>query len=579
MQTWWLSVWSASDQGQVTQENALTYYIDVYILLSVLVCVVGSGRSYFALSGSVKASRSLFRRLLHRVLRAPLQWIDTVPVGRVLNRFSSDFNLVDSLLGDDVRAMLSHGMDILMAVASSLVVNPLLVFGMLILGVITVKYARRYLIASLEVRRLDSVARSPIYDHVGSCMAGIWTIRAFGKTPIYREQFREKLDRKARTQWHSWLLNQWLSFRMDMIGVLFTAASTTCVVALGVDAALAGFAISFTMRLTQTISMGVRRYASLEMDLNSVERILEYSHLDTEHDVGYAAPAHWPQDGALEVRNLTVRYAADMDPVLHGVSFQVARGQRVGIIGRTGAGKSSLALALLRILEASEGNIFVDGVDISTVRLADLRSRLAIIPQHPTIFGGTLRFNLDPLCEYADAELLSALALVHWDTSARGRGEEQLEKGKEPPQAADDLASHIRQEGGASVLDSPVSDGGSNLSHGQRQLLCLARTFVRKPRVLIMDEATSAVDKNTDAFIQHILESESSRNAMTLLVIAHRLSTVANFDRILVLGEGRVLEFGRPVELMHRDNGVFRGMVEKDAGRETLTRAIFNRGK
>ncbi|KAL4809146.1 P-loop containing nucleoside triphosphate hydrolase protein [Aspergillus unguis] len=526
--TWWLSIWGKSFESPISTE-----------------------RHYFAMMGSLKASRRLFHRFLHQVLRAPLRWTDTVPVGRVLNRFSNDFNLVDSQLGDDVRAILSYGMDVLMAVVPNLVINPRSLVSSCILGLTTARYAEWYLVAAREIKRLDGVVRSPIYEHVETCLAGLWTIRAFGKTRVYQNQFRQLLDRRVRTQWYGWLFNQWLAFRLDLIGAVFTASCAVAVVLLRVEASAAGFAINFTLKLTQSVSMGIR----------SVERILEYCHMETESDGGNPAPAGWPHAGALQVRDLTVRYAPDTAPALQNVSFSVERNQRIGIVGRTGAGKSSLALALFRILEPSAGQILIDGVDISTIRLHDLRSRLAIIPQSPFLFKGTLRSNLDPFNKYHDSELLSALERVSWD---RAGVSNNLHKEQTGPLLGKK----------ASSLEQPISDGGSNLSHGQRQLLCLARALIRMPRLLILDEATSAVDKATDQLVQGSLRSEFGRNGTTLLVVAHRLSTVADFDRVLVLGGGEVLEFGRPVELMRRVDGVFRGMVERDAERDLL-RGIF----
>ncbi|KAI9043143.1 uncharacterized protein KD926_004326 [Aspergillus affinis] len=572
---WWLGVWSQSyESPSTTESDQFRYHAQIYIILSVLVCVVGSLRSYFAVLGSMKASHSLFRRFLHQVLRTPLRWIDTVPVGRVLNRFSNDFSLVDTQLGDDVRAILSYSMEVLMAVVPGLVVNPLFLVSSGILGAITTRYAKWYLVGARELKRLDSVARSPIYEHIESSLAGLWTIRAFGKTGVYQEQFRQKLDRRARTQWHSWMFNQWLAFRLDLIGAIFTAISAAAVVMLAVDASTAGFTISFTMRLTQSISMGIRRYASLELDLSSVERILEYCNLEIEDNSGHPAPVDWPQEGVLEVKNLTVRYAPGIFPALQNVSFRVTRNQRVGVVGRTGAGKSSLALVLFRILDASEGQILIDGVDISDIRLHDVRKRLAMIPQFPFIFRGTLRSNLDPFGNCEDAELLSALSRVHW-SKANISEDQAIDK----PVSQGGTRKEKKSDDDTSVLDSPVADGGSNLSYGQRQLLCLARALIQMPRLLILDEATSAVDKTTDSVVQQSIRSEFGRNDSTLLVIAHRLSTVADFDQILVLGGGKVLEFGQPVELMRRDNGVFRSMVEEDAEKDSIVRGILSTGQ
>ncbi|PWY64814.1 hypothetical protein BO83DRAFT_453652 [Aspergillus eucalypticola CBS 122712] len=273
---------SQSFHSQASDEKYnVSYYAKIYITLSVLVCTVGATRSYFAMIGSLRASEVLFRCFLHQVLRMPLRWIDTVPLGRILNRFSDDFNLVDSQLGDDMRAILSYGMDVLMAVYPSLIINPLSLISSFILGLITA-----------------------------------------------RNSSRQRLYRRARTKWHSWLFNQWLAVRLDMIGAVFTAICAAAVVFLEVEASIARFAINSTLKFTQSISFRIRSYASLELDLHSVERFLEYCHMETESDGGNPTPAGWPYDGTLEVRDLSVQYAPDIEPALHNVTFRVEIYQR-----------------------------------------------------------------------------------------------------------------------------------------------------------------------------------------------------------------------------------------------------------
>jgi ABC-type multidrug transport system fused ATPase/permease subunit len=281
--------------------------------------------------------------------------------------------------------------------------------------------------------------------------------------------------------------------------------------------------------------------ASLRLNMNSCERVVEYCNLSIEDQSGIDAPAAWPQEGRLSVKDLVVGYAPDLPPVLKGLSFSVDKNQRVGIVGRTGAGKSSLTLALFRFLEAREGSIHIDGLNISKIKLHDLRSRLAIIPQDPVLFSGTVRSNLDAFDEYTDAELYDALERVHLTSTTSRTSDPNL----------------------FPSLGSPISSGGLNLSQGQRQLLCLARAIIRRPKIMVLDEATSAVDMETDTLIQRSIREEFKDS--TLLVIAHRLSTVRDFDRILVLGDGKVMEEGSPEELVGR-KGVFWEMLGKEKG-------------
>ena len=315
--------------------------------------------------------------------------------------------------------------------------------------------------------------------------------------------------------------------------------------------------------------------------MNATERIIEYSNIGIETESGQSAPAAWPTEGRLEVSDLVVGYAADLPPVLKGVSFTVERNQRVGVVGRTGAGKSSLTLALFRFLEPREGKILIDGVDVSKITLFDLRSRLAIIPQDPVLFSGTVRSNLDPFDQHEDHELRDALARVQLIPSAAVHA---TPSSASPPDTPTTTANHPgtpppprTNKNIFTSLSSRISEGGLNLSQGQRQLLCLARAIVSRPKIMVLDEATSAVDMETDALIQRSIREEFQDS--TLVVIAHRLSTIADFDRILVLGEGRVVEFGAPRDLMEREGGDegagFRGMVRESGERGVLEGIIF----
>lgn len=342
---------------------------------------------------------------------------------------------------------------------------------------------------------------------------------------------------------------------MAMVGAAFSTTVGIIIVTLpGIDAALAGFALSFSLEYTNAVIWAIRYYTNLELNMNAAERIIEYANLPTEPQDGADPPAAWPSEGRLEVTDLVVGYAPDLPPVLRGLSFRVERNERIGVVGRTGAGKSSLTLALFRFLEAREGSITIDGLQISKIKLHALRSRLAIIPQDPVLFSGTIRSNLDAFDEHTDAELHDALQRVHLISTATSCDEPTSSNAPTTP------TQHANTNPFMS-LQSSISEGGLNLSQGQRQLLCLARAIVSRPKILVLDEATSAVDMATDALIQRSIREEFGD--ATLIVIAHRLSTIADFDKILVMGEGRSLEFGPPRELMALDGGVFKEMVRE----------------
>ena len=392
----------------------------------------------------------------------------------------------------------------------------------------------------------------------------------------------DRIDDHAKTFWHLWLFNRWMGFRLNIVGAIFAILVAAIIVSTkGIDASLAGFALGFALQYTDAIVFSLRSYTSTELNMNAIERIIEYTQIGTEPQTGATPPAAWPTSGRLDVGNLTASYAPDLPPVLNGLTFSVAPTQRLGIVGRTGAGKSSLTLALFRFLSAQAGSIHIDGLDISTLKLHELRSRLAIIPQDPVLFSGTVRSNLDPFAQHSDAALRDALARVHLvpaptrdDPTAAGHASDPDAPPTSPPPAAPDANTNP-----FASLSSRISPGGLNLSQGQRQLLCLARAIVARAKIMVLDEATSAVDMATDARIQRSIREEFAD--ATLVVIAHRISTIRDFDRVLVMKEGRAEEFGEPGELV-AGGGVFAGMVgasgEGDGGEGRGVRSAEGEG-
>lgn len=589
--SWWISIWTRSyetrsawvpdhhrpqaylrylkkEVNAIQIDANLWFYLGIYIAWSLGQCVIGTSRYFLVFLGSLRASKDLFQQLTYTVLRAPLRWLDTVPVGRVLNRFTADFNMIDSRISMDLAFMMHNAMQVISVIIAGIFVSPWMIAFALILLVICMRYALRYLTGAREVKRLESISKSPIFESFGAALMGISTIRAFDKAEIYVQRMYRKIDTYAQAYWHLWLFNRWMGFRLNMVGAVFATITAALIVSIrGVDASLAGFALSFALEYTVALVWALRQYANVELDMNAVERIVEYSNIPVEDQSGEPVPAAWPTEGRLEVANLVVGYAADLPPVLKGLNFSIKRNQRVGVVGRTGAGKSSLTLALFRFLEAREGVILIDGIDISKIRLYDLRSRLAIIPQDPVLFSGTVRTNLDAFDEHNDAELQDALARVHLVSGTSGPSNEP--SGSTSPVDLNINKNIFRK------LTSKISEGGLNLSQGQRQLLCLARAIVSRPKIMVLDEATSAVDMETDALIQRSIREEFQDS--TLIVIAHRLSTIADFDRILVMGDGKVLEYDEPRLLIEKEDGDFRKMVEESGEREVLENIIITR--
>lgn len=580
------------------------YYVSIYLALSALACAFGTCRTYFSFSTALRASRRLFRKMLWAVLRAPLQWHDTVPLGNILSRFSADFNVLDVRVGDDLHATLEYTMDVAMAVMAGAIVNPFMLIISGLLAIVYILYARRFIAASRQLKALENAAKGPVLEHIDTILSGLSTVRAYGQVDLATRKFQDNVGRHARAFWHLWLLNRWLGFRINIIGAVFSAVSAAMVAYLpNISPSMAGFAISFTIEVSVTMALSIRRYVNLEQGMNSMGRIHSYTTLQTEADKDEKAnkprdqlPSSWPRQGKLEVSRVVVRHAPHLPPVLQDVNFTIAPNTRVGVVGRTGAGKSSLVLALFRFLEASEGKIIVDDVDISQVQLEQLRSRLAIIPQHPVLFRGNVRSNLDPFGEYDDATLLAALQAVGWQKDGSIlKTPKHTERSSSKSSASfstavDDSAEDEEEDDSnleeetllspqaetfqASPLDQPILDCGENISHGQQQLLCLARAITRRPKILIMDEATSTVDKPTDDHIQRCLRSALCQCEASLLVIAHRLKTIVDSDKVLVMDNGRIVESGSPLELLQRENGCFRGMIEQDSEKETLISLI-----
>lgn len=388
--------------------------------------------------------------------------------------------------------------------------------------------------------------------HTNSVATGITTLRAFGKTEQYVDRMRELTDLGTRMGMHLALGLRWTSFRHSLLGAVFVALTAAAMVAGEVSAGTAGFTITLAMELAAVLSSISGQIGGMNMGFVAIGRVLALRDVPRESIDGEEPPAEWPTEGGIEVQDLRVRYGDAAPEVLKGVSFSVKPRQRLGIVGRTGAGKTSITSALMRFIDASGGRILIDGQDTSKLRLAALRGTIAIIPQDAFLFSGTLRSNIDPSSRKSDQELttilnrLSHLLPTNTDT--------------------DTTESHILRN-----LDTAIRPAGANLSHGQRQLLCLARAMLSSPRVVVLDEATSAVDAATDAALQGVVRDVFSQ--ATVVVVAHKLRTVADFDGILVMQGGEVAECGSPGELLKK-KGVFWGMVERSGDKEGICRLI-----
>lgn len=470
------------------------------------------------LDRGIAAGRKMHNQMLRSVLKAPLRFFDATPVGRILQRFSRDVEAVDIHLQWSFETTVRCVVNIATALVLILGVLPLLL--VVVAPVFWLYYViqRDYRVPAREVKRLDAIGRSPRFAHFKETLQGLVVIRSYGRTETFFEGFLQRLEHSQRMFYGHYMLNRWFSSRIPLLGGLVASATAVGIVLYAyygkISPGVAGLVMIYALSLWESLNWAVRIFAEVEARMTSVERLRYYGNLEAEKDTlrdAIAPDTAWPTAGEVVFDQVVARYAAHLPPVLKGISLRIPAGARVGVIGRTGSGKSTLFQALYRCMEAESGSIRIDGVDIARVPLERLRRSLAIIPQDPTLFLGTLRSNLDRYNEYSDAEILDALEKARLGAFVRG-----LPEG----------------------LRAPVTENGTNLSQGQRQLLCLARALLSDARVIVMDEATASVDVQTDNLVQEVVRT--SCQGVTMLIIAHRLGTVADCDLIFEVREGKL---------------------------------------
>lgn len=524
LQKSWLALASNLQSGKALANSWLenlaagTYpSVVVYGAIGLLTLVGVLVNRLFWLERGIAAGRDMHDHMLLAVLRAPLRFFDSTPIGRILQRFSRDVEAVDIQLQwsfeTTVRCLVS------IATALFLILGVLPVLLVVVVPVLWLYYVlqRDYRVPAREAKRLDSISRSPRFAHFKETLQGLVVIRSYGKAQTFLDGFYERLAMWQRMYYGHYMLNRWFSSRIPLLGALVSSSTAVGIVVyarLGwISPGVAGLVMVYALSLWEALNWAVRIFAEVEARMTSVERLKYYAALESEVDVFRKPEAivqpHWPHQGEVVFDRVVARYAAHLPPVLKGISFRVPAGARVGIIGRTGSGKSTLLQALYRCMELESGEIRIDGVDIASVGLERLRRSLAIIPQDPTLFLGTLRSNLDRYDEYTDEEVWAALRKARMEIFVRA------------------------MPGG---LSAAVLENGANLSQGQRQLLCLARALLLDAKVIVMDEATASVDVQTDGLVQEVVR-ESCRN-VTMLIIAHRLGTVADCDLIFEVREG-----------------------------------------
>ncbi|KAG0288499.1 hypothetical protein BGZ98_004237 [Dissophora globulifera] len=574
----WLRYWISDSEARERdgqEMRPVSYYLIGYARLVVLYMCLDVVVNYTTeVVCGIRASKVIYDQLLTRVLRLPMSFFDVTPMGRIVNRFSSDINAIDNQLPEQWNSLFTFTSIIggtFFVIAYS---TPIFLIAIPPLILVYFWIQDYFIKSSSSLKRLHSVSKSPLYQHFSETLAGVSTIRVMKGL---REQFVHENDELADVIANRFNIfasnNRWLTIRLESLGaiVVFIASSLAVLNAGDLDPSLVGLALSYALNMVAFINYIVRVVTDVQINLVSVERVDEYSQKPTEAPVetGARLPENWPSEGRIVFKNYSTRYREGLVLVIKNVSVTVEPTESVGIVGRTGAGKSSLTLALFRIIEAADsywarasdptyadkhlledttalysegrngidgGSIEIDGIDISTLGLRDLRKHLSIIPQDPTLFAGTVRDNLDPFEEHADKDIWEALERSH-------------------------LKTYISKlEGG---LSYEVAQNGENFSVGQRSLICLARALLRKTKVLVLDEATAAVDVETDELIQRTIRKEFKDR--TILTIAHRIKTVMDSDKILVLEKGCVEEYAAPSELLQHPDSLFYRLA-KQAG-------------
>lgn len=548
----WLSIWTK----QSTSTNYRPgFYILVYAFLSSGQVMVTLANSFWLIMSSLRAAKRLHDSMLYAILRAPMVFFHTNPTGRIINRFSKDVGDIDRNVAGFVNMFLSQVWQLLSTFILIGVVSTISLWGIMPLLILFYAAYLYYQSTSREVKRLDSITRSPVYAQFGEALNGLSTIRAYKAYDRMATISGKAMDNNIRFTLVNISSNRWLTIRLETLGgVMIWLTATFAVMQNGrvenqvAFASTMGLLLSYSLNITSLLSNVLRQASRAENSLNAVERVGTYIDLPSEAPEiieSNRPPPGWPSSGLIKFEDVVLRYRPGLPAVLRGLSFVICPMQKIGIVGRTGAGKSSMLNALFRIVELERGRILVDDCDISKFGLADLRKVLSIIPQSPVLFSGTVRFNLDPFGEHNDADLWEALERAH-------------------------LKEVIRRN--AFGLDAEVSEGGENFSVGQRQLLSLARSLLRRSKILVLDEATAAVDVRTDALIQKTIREEFE--SCTMLTIAHRLNTIIDSDRVLVLDDGQVVEYDTPEKLLLTERGAFSRMVQSTGA----TNAQYLRG-
>lgn len=531
MSTYWLAV-----AIQINVSSALL--VGAYSGLSIFSCCFAYLRSLFAATLGLKASKAFFTGLMDSVFKAPMSFFDSTPVGRILTRASSDLSILDFDIPYSMAFVATGGIE----VVTTVLVISTVTWQVLIVAVpvaITMVYVQRYYVASArELVRINGTTKAPVMNYAAESILGVVTIRAFAATDMFIRNNLQLIDNDATMFFHTVAAQEWVLIRVEALQSLTILTSSMFLILIPpglISPGFAGLCLSYALTLTSAQVFLTRFYSYLENYIISVERIKQYMHLPSEPPAvipDNRPPISWPQEGRIDLQDLKIKYRPNTPLVLKGISCTFPAGKRIGVVGRTGSGKSTLISSLFRLVDPVGGRILIDNLDICSVGLKDLRTKLSIIPQEPTLFRGTVRNNLDPLGLHSDDEIWEALEKCQLKRSISST---------------------------AALLDTVVSDDGDNWSVGQRQLFCLGRVLLRRNKILVLDEATASIDSATDAILQSVIRQQFT--SCTVITIAHRVPTVTDSDRVMVLSYGKLLEYDTPTKLLEDQESAFAKLV------------------
>ncbi|XP_027367227.1 ABC transporter C family member 10-like [Abrus precatorius] len=514
--------------------------IIVYLLIGLISAFFLLIRSLVVVSMSLQSSKSLFSQLLNSLFHAPMSFYDSTPLGRILSRVSSDLSIVDL----DIPFSLIFAVGATITCYANLIVIASITWQVLFISIpmlyIAFLLQKYYFATAKELMRMNGTTKSFVANHLAESIAGVVTIRAFKEEDRFSAKNLTLIDVNASPFFHNFAANEWLMLRLETISAVVFASAALCIVVLPPGTFASGFvgmALSYGLSLNATLVFAIQNQCTLANQIISVERLNQYMHIPSEAPEVIEEnrpPVNWPVEGKVEIHDLQIRYRPDAPLVLRGITCTFEGGHKIGIVGRTGSGKSTLISALFRLVEPAGGKIIVDGIDISSIGLHDLRSSFGIIPQDPTLFNGTVRYNLDPLSQHSDQDI--------WEVLGKCQLREVVEE---------------KEEG----LDSSVVEAGANWSMGQRQLFCLGRALLRRSRILVLDEATASIDNATDLILQKTIRTEFAD--CTVITVAHRIPTVMDCTKVVAIHDGELVEYDEPMNLMKREGSLFGQLVKE----------------